>query len=603
MTADPDQPSALTVAQVAQRLGVRPRTVYRRIAAGRLAATKVGRAWRVPVAALDGACAATEDGAVGREDASAQAHTAYQAAAPSAASETHYRALWENAEDVLYILDLDGRLTDVNQQGERLTGYARADLLGRPILDLIAPADHAVMRDQLARKLAGVPVTAYQVVLRTRAGDERLLEVRSRLLADDAGRPVGIQGSARDVTARAALEAALRESEERLRLAARAADFGTYDDRGPGQVYWSPELLALFGLPLDTRPDEGARTALSLIHPDDRAQWQAARTAARDPAGAGVMAVEHRIVRPDGRVVWVAQSGRILFAGEGAARHPVRAIGIVADITARKVAEAERERLLAREQAALAAARQALAVRDEFLAAVSHDLRTPLTSIRGLAQLLARRLERLAGPPAPPVLAQVAAIEQAARRMAAMVDELLDVSRLEAGQPLALHRTQVDLVALARACAAEHGQTAPEVSIRVTAAVPDVIGRWDAGRLERVLSNLLTNAIKYSSAGGAIVVGVRLAEPDGAWAELTVSDQGVGIPAEDLPQVFERFHRGANVAGRVAGMGLGLAGVRRIVEDHGGTIAVTSTEGAGTTVTVRLPRTVSGATGPATADA
>ena len=113
---------------------------------------------------------------------------------------------------------------------------------------------------------------------------------------------------------------------------------------------------------------------------------------------------------------------------------------------------------------------------------------------------------------------------------------------------------------------------------------------WDADRLTRVLENLVANAVKYSPAGSTVVVRVDFEEaPNGPLAVLSVADQGVGIPAADLPHIFERFRRGGNVAGRIAGSGLGLWGSQRIVAQHGGTITIDSAEGSGTTVTVRLP--------------
>ncbi|HEY8694521.1 MAG TPA: sensor histidine kinase, partial [Chloroflexota bacterium] len=121
--------------------------------------------------------------------------------------------------------------------------------------------------------------------------------------------------------------------------------------------------------------------------------------------------------------------------------------------------------------------------------------------------------------------------------------------------------------------------------LRVSATAPAVPGVWDVARVHRVVANLLANAIKYSPAGGDVVVLVGV---DGDWAVLAVCDEGLGIPAADLPHVFERFHRGSNVE-RISGTGIGLAGAKDIVELHGGTIAVTSIEGRGTTVAVRLP--------------
>jgi signal transduction histidine kinase len=115
------------------------------------------------------------------------------------------------------------------------------------------------------------------------------------------------------------------------------------------------------------------------------------------------------------------------------------------------------------------------------------------------------------------------------------------------------------------------------------------VGEWDAPRLERVLSNVLGNAIKYSPDGGPIVVRIDRRDTETMqWAIVSVADQGVGVPAGDLPHVFERFHRGTNV-GRIAGSGIGLAGSKGIVEQHGGTVDIESAEGIGTTITLQLP--------------
>jgi signal transduction histidine kinase len=126
-----------------------------------------------------------------------------------------------------------------------------------------------------------------------------------------------------------------------------------------------------------------------------------------------------------------------------------------------------------------------------------------------------------------------------------------------------------------------------------------LVGCWDADRLGQVIGNLLTNAIKYSPEGGTVDVTLARAEDDdGAWAHLSVRDRGLGIPAEDRPRLFERFHRGSNVVGRIVGTGIGLASAARIVRQHGGSIGVESEEGRGSTFTVTLPLSVDGAHGP-----
>jgi len=160
--------------------------------------------------------------------------------------------------------------------------------------------------------------------------------------------------------------------------------------------------------------------------------------------------------------------------------------------------------------------------------------------------------------------------------------------QLQMGQPLALRPHPADLVGLVRRVI-DHQRAIAERPIRVEADGSAVVCDVDAERIERVIGNLVSNAIKYSPKGEGVVVRLtRDWGADRAWAILTVEDRGVGIPAEDLPHVFERFYRADNV-GAVQGTGIGLASVREIVEQHGGTVVATSTQGHGTTITVRLP--------------
>ena len=226
---------------------------------------------------------------------------------------------------------------------------------------------------------------------------------------------------------------------------------------------------------------------------------------------------------------------------------------------------------------------------EEFISAVAHDLKNPLTTVRGQSQLLRRRLER--GDPLDATRLEVGleGIDNAATRMSRQIDELTDVMRLRAGQEIELHREPTDLVTLARLTIEAHDPSTERHTIRLESTVDDLVGVWDGARLERVLDNLLGNAIKYSPKGGEIIVRIgREGSGKAEQAILSVEDSGVGIPASDLPLVFERFRRGANVIS-FAGSGIGLAGARRIVELHGGTITVESIEGQGSIFTVRLP--------------
>ncbi len=248
-----------------------------------------------------------------------------------------------------------------------------------------------------------------------------------------------------------------------------------------------------------------------------------------------------------------------------------------------------RESAAARD-AALREAQEALRIRDEFLASVSHDLRTPLATMKGLAQLLQRRATRAASIDSEAVARQAETMEQAVARMTRLVDDLLDLARLESGRVLDLTLEQLDLVALARRVVLELQRAAPYHRIVIETELESLTGVWDGGRIERVLTNLIGNAVKYSSQGGTIAVRLaRRTDAARSWAELAIADAGMGIPADELPHVFERFYRASNAAGVVKGTGVGLVTVRQIVEQHHGRIEISSVQGAGTTVTVRLP--------------
>lgn len=240
---------------------------------------------------------------------------------------------------------------------------------------------------------------------------------------------------------------------------------------------------------------------------------------------------------------------------------------------------------------------------DAFVAAASHDLKTPLTAIKALAQLLQRRTSRSNSQDAPWLSDGLAEIDVATNRMTRQINELLDAARFQRGAVLELQRRPTDIVALSRRVAAEQQKTTDHHRIQVNAIADSITGPWDEERLERVVANLVGNAIKYSPTGGDITVQVcREAQPSAngshesrkalEWAVVTVEDHGMGIPIRDLPYIFERYHRGGNVAEIISGTGIGLAGAKQIVEQHGGAISVVSSEGDGAIFTVRLPMTI-----------
>jgi signal transduction histidine kinase len=261
-------------------------------------------------------------------------------------------------------------------------------------------------------------------------------------------------------------------------------------------------------------------------------------------------------------------------------------IGALAWALGGRVAQLYQRALNARAEAERLAGelRHAVATRDDFLASAAHDLRNPLAAIRGAADLVERMLER-GDVPRGRLEASIAHIQSASRRIGAMLDALLDLAQLQLGRPLELRKDLQDVAALAREVVAQAQQASPKHTIQLDAP-SELIALVDGARLQRVVENLVVNAVKYSPEGGE--VGIVLRE-EGAELVLSVHDRGIGIPPSEVEAVFERFRRGSNVAGRIGGTGIGLAGARQIVEQHGGSVQVTSALGSGSTFTVRLP--------------
>jgi signal transduction histidine kinase len=244
----------------------------------------------------------------------------------------------------------------------------------------------------------------------------------------------------------------------------------------------------------------------------------------------------------------------------------------------------ERAVAVARAEVAQADAEHAREQLQELVATIAHDLLQPLAAIRGRAQLLQRQLQQ--PEPSTRLNEGLERIVQTATDMADQLDELVAASRAE--MTLVLDRSPTDLSVLVRQAVSGAEQTTDRHEFRCEFVDPAAVtGEWDAGRLRRVLNNLLSNAVKYSPGGGEVVVRVS-AEPD--WTTVMVEDHGLGIPAADLPHVFEPFHRGRNAVRSIGGAGIGLASVRQIVEAHGGSVEVSSQVGEGSTFSVRLPR-------------
>jgi two-component system, OmpR family, phosphate regulon sensor histidine kinase PhoR len=224
-------------------------------------------------------------------------------------------------------------------------------------------------------------------------------------------------------------------------------------------------------------------------------------------------------------------------------------------------------------------------LKDEFFSMAAHELRTPLTAIKGYLQILSRQLAQ-----ADPLSTRALSIlREQGDRMERLINELLDVARIESGQ-LEFRYRDVDLIALLKQLITEFSREAQGHTIELSTGPDEVIGRWDEDRLAQVFSNLLANAVKYSPDGGRIQVSVAWYGEPGDTITVAVADEGIGIPPEQIPRLFARYSRiGDGAHFRQSGLGLGLYISKQIIDSHGGSIRVQSDPGRGSTFTVSLP--------------
>jgi PAS domain S-box-containing protein len=291
----------------------------------------------------------------------------------------------------------------------------------------------------------------------------------------------------------------------------------------------------------------------------------------------------------DGEILWRNDGTSIPIEGVGTLLHDGQelvSVMVFRDVTERLQIERERGRLVRELE-------EAISARDDFLSIASHELRTPLTPIRLSVQSLKRKGANLATVNPKGLATQLETMDRQVGRLDTLINELLDVSRITVGR-MDLELSEFDVTALVREVVGRFQQELDWSHHKVTLDVAGpVVGRWDRLRLDQVVSNLLSNAMKYGGDRKAIELGV-LAGPSGV--VVTVRDHGVGISPEDQERIFERFERLISVR-HFGGFGLGLWIVRQIVEAHGGRVRVQSVPGEGSTFTVALPRLTSRSAG------
>lgn len=465
-------------------------------------------------------------------------------------SEERFRAVWEATSEAIALSAPDGMVLAVNPAYCALYGYPMDELVGRHFAIIYPESARADAAERYRAIFADpLPPISFEARVQRADGSERVVEARADFIVRD-GERVAMVSTLRDITDRHAAEAALGTNEARYRALFETMDEGfcvidiLFDDRGEPFDYQFVEANPALERHTGLHDVTGKR--MSEFAPNLETFWYA--TYGRVATTGEPERVVHQAEALGGR--WFN-----VYAFRMGGDESRRVAVIFTDIT-------ERKRLEQGQQ--------------DFIAMASHDLAGPVTVVRARAQLMRRRKAYDED--------SVDAIIEQTSRMDRLLNDLRELVQLEAGW-LPLDSQPADLAGLVRE-AIERAQLQTTIhQISLTAPAEQVIGAWDCNRLEQILDNLLGNAIKYSPNGGAVAIEIALS---GDRAHLSITDEGQGIEAEEIPRLFERFYRGHQVSGPT-GLGFGLYITRMLVEAHGGFISATSTPGVGSTFTLTLP--------------
>jgi PAS domain S-box-containing protein len=456
-----------------------------------------------------------------------------------------------------------------NEQMWALSGLPRH---GAPLLPeaWVAKAVHPADRERVlaeAREWLRERRPAFETELRVLHPDGSVHWLVNRSRRERGADGTSLFGIMLDVTERHRARHALRSADERAALAARAVGIGTWErDERTGEARWDEQMFLLRGLePRASAPDAVGR--IGMVHPDDVATVQRSHERA---VGGEAVSYQYRVRWPDGTLHWLAARAMPLHDAGGQLE---RLIGVNWDITeARNAEDARRERELARRESQ---------AKSQFLARMSHELRTPLNAVLGFTQLL------LGDESMPSRRARLEHIRTGGEHLLALINEVLDLSSLEAGQ-VKLDIAPVPLAEVAREALAMVERLAREREVALDIEPPEGSVLADRTRLRQVLINLLSNAIKYNRRGGR--ASLRGCREDGASGyTIRIADTGRGLGPEQVAHLFEPFNRlGAEREG-IEGSGIGLVIVKVLLERMGGSIEVSSRRGEGSVCELWLP--------------
>jgi PAS domain S-box-containing protein len=498
----------------------------------------------------------------------------------TACVETRHDATWEilstHINDLIILADTEGRIFYASPSCQRL-GYTQQDLIGRNAADFAHPEDLARSTANVAALFAGEVSEApadRELRYRRKDGQYVWLQGSPSLLPDGRGGCAGLINVFRDVTEQRAVRERLVESEHRYRLIAEnATDMISQTSCADGRLtYLSPSVERMTGY---SAAELVGQRMQDFVHPDDKAEFMAAFEGLITDRRERGRPIRFRALHKNGTWLWLESNPRLV-------RGPDGKVADIIDVT-RDVGE--REALEERLREAVTEAEKSAQVKTEFLANMSHEIRTPLTAVLGFTGLLAER-----GDLPGEARGYVDRISGASRALLAIVNDVLDFSKLEAGQ-VTITPTPTDTARAAREVLEmfEPQAEAKGLELRFEARSGLPARAWvDAGRLRQILVNLIGNAVKFTDHG---TVAVRLEyEPEAEMLVAEIADTGPGIASAARDKLFERFSQVDGSSTRAnGGTGLGLAICRRLAQAMGGAVSLRSRVGYGSTFRVELP--------------